>query len=170
MISLDLPLIWILNTNKLRHRNYMVIFYEVALWICLLIFTMPYSDIHNATSYNIFVLTFYTIKNAETQNVRFCKIVRTLKICLNDPTCLPTTVLETLFHINENETRNIFKSQTNHLMPNQRWGQWIHENHHSEKWFKTPKLPSYHTWYTVIFLGTKTMQHVNFGISSLVFW
>lgn len=84
--------------------------------------------------------------------------------------CVPTTVLETLFHINENETRNIFNSQTNHLMPNQRWGQWIHENHHSEKWFKTPKLHSYHTWYTVIFLGTKNMQHVNFGISSLVFW
>ena len=35
---------------KLRHRNYMVIFYEVALWILINIFTMPYSDIHNATS------------------------------------------------------------------------------------------------------------------------
>ena len=59
-------------------------------------------------------INFYTIKNAETQNIRFCKFVRTLKICLNDPICVPTTVLETLFHINENETRNIFNSQTNH--------------------------------------------------------
>ena len=111
-------------------------------------------------------INFYTIKNAETQNVRFCKIVRILKICLNDPMCVPTTVLETLFHINKNETRNIFNSQTNH----HHWFQIRGEDNGCMRTTtqrsdsKHSSFPPTHTWYTVIFRGTKNKQHVNFGI------
>ena len=110
-------------------------------------------------------INFYTIKTAETQNIRFCKFVRTLKICLNDPICVPTTVLETLFHINENETRNIFNSQTNHY----HWFQIRGEDNgcmrtraQRSDW-KHPSFPPSHTWYTVTFLGTKKHVAYQFG-------